>query len=149
MKLLVALFSGILFGVGLSVAQMTDPAKVLGFLDITGNWDPSLALVMGGALLVNIPATWFISQRKAPLFAHIFHIPSYKEIDVKLITGSVLFGVGWGLAGYCPGPLFTSVGVSTETTLWVFGAYIIGTILTVRVTALVASNKLKLSASSV
>lgn len=132
MKLFTALLSGLLFGLGLSVAQMTDPTKVLAFLDITRNWDPSLALVMGAALLVNIPATRYILNQPKPLTGHKFHIPSYRLIDKKLVAGSVLFGVGWGLSGYCPGPIFTNLGTGTEAVFWIFGSYVVGTILVVK-----------------
>lgn len=128
MKLLVALVSGILFGLGLSISQMVDPAKVIGFLDITGAWDPSLALVMGGALLVTLPAFMLTQRRDVPLLDSVFHIPSYTEIDSKLVSGSALFGIGWGLAGYCPGPLFASLSFTNTPILLAFTGYVIGTV---------------------
>jgi len=136
MKIFTALFSGILFGLGLSVAQMTDPLKVLSFLDITGNWDPSLALVMASALLINIPASMYILRQSKPVYGHKFHIPVYKLIDLKLVAGSVLFGIGWGLSGYCPGPIVTNIGAGSETVFWMFGSYAVGTILVVKLTDL-------------
>lgn len=101
---LVALFSGILFGVGLAISGMMDPSRVRGFLDILGNWDPTLAFVMGGALFV-MALTWIIQGKLArPVFADTFKLPGTSMIDGKLISGSVLFGAGWGIAGLCPGP---------------------------------------------
>lgn len=103
-RMVVALFSGVLFGLGLAISGMANPQKVIGFLDVTGDWDPTLAFVMGGALLVAIPAFRWIFGRRRPVLAESFEIPTKKEIDVRLVGGSVLFGVGWGLSGFCPGP---------------------------------------------
>jgi uncharacterized protein len=110
MKNIVALIAGLMFALGLVVSGMTQPAKVIGFLDITGKWDPSLAFVMGGALLVTLIA-FAITPRsgKRPWFAEKFELPTRKDIDIKLVGGAVLFGIGWGLAGYCPGPAFASL----------------------------------------
>ncbi len=107
--MLVALFSGTLFGLGLAVSGMVDPAKVIGFLDIAGDWDPTLAFVMGGALLVTIPAFHLILKRPHPVLADDFELPTKKEVDVRLLGGATLFGVGWGLAGFCPGPSVTAL----------------------------------------
>jgi uncharacterized membrane protein YedE/YeeE len=107
---LIALFSGLLFGVGLAFSQMMNPNKVLNFLDITGNWDPSLALVMGGALFVTFISFRFITQQKSPLFAPKFSLPTRTDLDKPLIIGAMLFGIGWGLAGFCPGPAIASLG---------------------------------------
>jgi uncharacterized membrane protein YedE/YeeE len=98
---------GLLFGMGLVVAQMTDPAKVLAFLDIFGNWDPSLALVMAGAVAVASLGFAAAGRRAAPLWASTFRIPTRRDLDARLITGSALFGIGWGLVGLCPGPALT------------------------------------------
>lgn len=103
-RILVALVAGLLFGLGLSVSQMVNPAKILNFLDIAGHWDPSLALVMGGALLITIPAFRLILRRPAPLLDGRFHLPTRQDIDIRLVTGAALFGIGWGLGGLCPGP---------------------------------------------
>lgn len=110
MKNIVALIAGLLFALGLVVSGMTQPAKVIGFLDVTGKWDPSLAFVMGGALLVTLIA-FAITPRegKQPWFAAKFELPTRKDIDAKLIGGAALFGIGWGLAGYCPGPAFAAL----------------------------------------
>ena len=103
LRMVVALFSGALFGLGLAVSGMANPQKVIGFLDVSGDWDPTLALVMGGALLVALPAFRWIFGRRRPVLAENFEIPT-KEIDARLVGGSALFGVGWGLSGFCPGP---------------------------------------------
>jgi len=107
--LLVALFSGVLFGLGLVVSGMVNPAKVLGFLDVAGDWDPTLAFVMGGALLVAVPAFRVILKRPRPVLAEEFDLPAKKDLDARLLAGSALFGVGWGLAGFCPGPAVTAL----------------------------------------
>ncbi|MBK8252923.1 MAG: YeeE/YedE family protein [Polyangiaceae bacterium] len=104
MKQLLALLSGLLFGAGLVVSQMTSPAKVQGFLDITGNWDPSLMLVMAGAVGVHFILFRKISKTRRPIFAETFQIPKRTDLDWRLITGAALFGIGWGLGGVCPGP---------------------------------------------
>lgn len=115
--ILSALFSGVLFGVGLSISQMTDPAKVIGFLDVTGDWDPSLALVMGSALLISMIAHRIRSIRLIPLVANNFDLPSTTQIDVRLIVGSILFGIGWGLVGLCPGPAIASIAQFSQPLL--------------------------------
>ena len=109
---LVALFAGFIFGVGLALSKMIDPNKVLNFLDVTGNWDPSLALVMGGALLVTSVTFKFILKRNQPIFGDRFRLPTRTDIDLKLIMGAMLFGVGWGMAGFCPGPAIASLGLA-------------------------------------
>jgi len=106
---LVALISGVLFGLGLGFSQMIDPEKVIGFLDLAGNWDPTLAFVMGGAVLVTLVSFRFILKRPAPVLNGKFHVPSRKDIDRPLLIGSALFGIGWGIGGYCPGPAVTSL----------------------------------------
>lgn len=125
-----ALLAGILFGFGLSLAQMIDPAKVVNFLDITGTWDPSLAFVMGGGLLVNLVLTPLIFKRQTPVFAEFFQVPKNNAIDARLVVGGVIFGVGWGLAGYCPGPMLTSLSFANTDILSIVGAYIVGTLVT-------------------
>jgi uncharacterized membrane protein YedE/YeeE len=105
---LVALGTGILFGLGLGISQMIDRERVLGFLDIIGNWDPTLAFVMGGAVLVTLISFRFILRRSRPLFGSKFYVPTRQDIDRNLVLGAALFGVGWGIAGYCPGPAITA-----------------------------------------
>lgn len=101
---LAALASGLLFGAGLTVSQMINPQKIVNFLDVTGVWDPSLAMVMLGALAVTAAGYHLVMRRDQPLFEGHFHLPTRNEIDVHLLGGAVIFGIGWGLAGYCPGP---------------------------------------------
>ncbi len=108
-RMLVNLFAGVLFGLGLAVSGMVDPQKVIGFLDVAGDWDPTLAFVMGGALLVTIPAFRLIFKRPRPVLAENFELPAKKDVDKRLLGGSALFGVGWGLSGFCPGPAVTAL----------------------------------------
>ncbi len=109
LRMLVNLFAGALFGLGLAISGMVDPAKVIGFLDVAGDWDPTLAFVMGGALLVTIPAFRLIFKRPRPVLADDFELPTKKDVDARLLGGSALFGVGWGLSGFCPGPAVTAL----------------------------------------
>ncbi len=104
-----SLISGVLFAFGLALSEMVNPAKVLNFLDLAGDWDPTLALVMGGAVLVTIPAFHFILKRPHPLLANRFYLPTKRDIDGRLIAGAVIFGVGWGIAGLCPGPALAAI----------------------------------------
>jgi uncharacterized protein len=108
-RMLVSLLSGTLFGLGLAISGMVNPAKVIGFLDVAGDWDPTLAFVMGGALLATIPAFRLILKRERPVLADDFELPTKKDLDARLLGGSALFGVGWGLSGFCPGPAVTAL----------------------------------------
>ena len=110
-KILSGLASGLLFGAGLAVAGMTDPNKVLNFLDVTGAWDPSLALVMGGAIPVAALGFHLAKRRGKPFFETDFTAVTDKRVETKLVVGSALFGIGWGLSGYCPGPAIASLSV--------------------------------------
>jgi len=110
MKLLFALITGLIFGTGIAVSGMMDPAKVLNFFDIAGSWDPSLAFVMGGALVVTYVGYRLAWKREAPLFEGRFQVPTGREIDAKLLGGSALFGIGWGIAGFCPGAAIPALG---------------------------------------
>lgn len=101
--------AGLLFGLGLILSGMTNPAKIIGFLDITGAWDPTLALVMGAALSVAIPAFVLAGKKKKGVLGMPMHIPTNRQLDKRLILGSLVFGAGWGLAGYCPGPAIASL----------------------------------------
>ena len=105
-----ALISGLVFGLGLAVSGMMNPAKGIGFLDVAGDWDPTLVFVMGGALLVAVPAYRFIPKRGRPVLEADFELPKKQVIDAPLIWGSALFGVGWGLVGFCPGPAIAALG---------------------------------------
>ena len=111
MNKLVSLVCGIIFGMGLIISEMINPEKVLGFLNIFRDWDPSLAFVMIGALIISTPVFHLFKKNDKPLFSSSFSIPTNKEIDKKLIIGSTLFGAGWGLIGLCPGPAITSLAL--------------------------------------
>ncbi len=104
-----ALAAGLLFGLGLTVSGMIDPAKVLGFLDIAGDWDPSLLFVLGGAVVTATIGFRLVQRRQAPLFADRFHLPASSGIDGQFILGAALFGIGWGLVGFCPGPAISAL----------------------------------------
>ena len=117
MKAWPALISGMLFGLGLTLSGMSDPAKVLGFLDITGAWIPDLIFVMGGAVVVTFVLTPWVMRREAPLLASAFTLPLKQALDRRLIGGAMLFGIGWGLSGYCPGPALVSLLYGYESTL--------------------------------
>lgn len=118
MKQIFALLSGLIFGLGLIVSGMVNPAKVLNFLDLFGTWDPSLALVMGGAILVTTPGfAWLIHTQSRPFFDSRFRIPEKSDLEPKLILGAAIFGTGWGLGGFCPGPALTSLPIAATGTL--------------------------------
>jgi uncharacterized protein len=119
-------FVGLLFGVGLIVAGMTDPSKVLGFLDLAGNWDPSLAFVMGGGILVGLGAFATAKKRTTTFFGGAMHLPSSTDIDKRLIGGGLLFGAGWGLAGFCPGPAIVSLGAGQPKAAAFVAAMLVG-----------------------
>ena len=130
MKTVVALLTGVIFGVGLLISGMATPAKVFAFLDVGGAWDPALAFVMAGAIGVHAPLVWLARRRRAPLFAATFHWPTVRGIDPALIAGAAIFGVGWGISGYCPGPALVSLGTGTTSILVFVGALLVGTIAT-------------------
>ena len=104
-----SLLSGIIFGIGLIISGMTNPEKVIGFLSITDNWDPSLMFVMGGAIIFSAPFMFLFRNKKTSLLGQELQIPSRKDLDKNLIIGSSLFGIGWGLVGLCPGPAISSL----------------------------------------
>lgn len=121
MKQLIALFAGTLFGAGLVIGGMTDPLKVQAFLDLAGQWDPTLAFVMGGGLLVTVPGFWLLRRRSAPLLESRFYLPTRKDLDAHLIGGAACFGIGWGIAGFCPGPALASL-VRLDASILIFVA---------------------------
>lgn len=128
-KNLSVVFAGVIFGFGLALSGMTHAAKVLGFLDISGNWDPSLLFVLGGAVAVTAVAFRFILRRPAPLLADKFNLPVATTIDRPLLGGAVIFGIGWGIGGYCPGPgiaLLAAPGWETWIVIpgMLFGAFL-------------------------
>lgn len=119
---------GLLFGIGIVVSGMANPAKVLNFFDVFGTWDPSLLLVMGSALAVTFVGYRFVLRRPAPAFDSTFHLPAKHDLDVPLIAGSAVFGIGWGIAGFCPGGAIPALG-SGEPSPLIFVAAMIGGIL--------------------
>lgn len=121
-----AAIAGILFGVGLALSGMTDPDKVLNFLDVTGAWDPSLALVMGAALVVAVPGFAWLRRRGCTLDAQPLPAPPGRNIDARLLGGSALFGIGWGLAGYCPGPASANLAHGTTEAVVFVAAMLAG-----------------------
>lgn len=122
---LIALLCGTLFGIGLSLSQMINPNKVLNFLDISGRWDPSLMFVMMGALAVTFIAFKLIIKRPTPIIAESFHISKKSAIDKSLLLGAAVFGIGWGLSGYCPGPAVAGLGLlSWESVIMVVAIYL-------------------------
>jgi|APTNR8051073442_1049403.scaffolds.fasta_scaffold05222_7 hypothetical protein len=130
MRLFVAFVTGSLFGVGLTVSHMIDPPKILSFLDVAaiarGAWDPSLALVMAGALTVTYVGYALALRRRQPLLAPAFALPTRRDIDVRLVAGSALFGLGWGLVGFCPGPALAAVATGSGKALVFVAAMLSG-----------------------
>jgi uncharacterized protein len=139
---LVALLSGLLFGVGLFVSGMTQPSKVIGFLDPLA-WDPSLMFVMAGAIGVHLVAYRLVRRRSSPLLAGAFSVPSRRDIDVKLLAGAAIFGLGWGLGGYCPGPSIVSLASGATGVLVFVGAMLAGMLATARLERLAARRSEK------
>ena len=114
-KLLTSLICGFIFALGLGISGMTQPQKVIGFLDIFGHWNPSLAFVMIGAIGVHALSYLIANKKSSPALDSQFHIPQKSSIDWKLVTGSFIFGIGWGLGGFCPGPAITSLASGSST----------------------------------
>jgi len=129
MPILTAFIVGLVFGIGLIVAGMTNPAKVQGFLDLGGNWDPSLAFVMGGAILVGLVAFRFAGKRKRSLLGEAMRMPTATAIDRRLVLGGLAFGVGWGLAGFCPGPALASLATGGVKALIFTAAMVAGMVI--------------------
>jgi len=135
MKIIIAAFlSAFVFGIGLALGGMTLPSKVIGFLDITGNWDPSLAFVMVGAISVHAVTYRLIMKRPSPILSAKFLVPTRRDIDAKLVVGSIIFGAGWGLGGFCPGPALVALATGQAKVL-VFVAAMCGGIVLHRVYA--------------
>ena len=126
MRLAIAFISGAIFSTGLLISGMANPAKVANFLDVFGTWDPSLAFVMMGAIAVTFPAFRLIKSDSRPIAAPSFELPTRHDIDKPLLIGASLFGIGWGLSGYCPGPAVVSVVVSWQAMLVFFPAMLLG-----------------------
>ena len=131
MKLLMALLCGMLFGFGLALSGMTDIANIIGFLDLFGDWNPTLAFVMVGGILISLPFFQLgLGKLKAPLFADVFRLPTRTDIDGRLIGGAALFGIGWGLVGLCPGPAIASLAYLNIDILYFGVAMIAGMFVT-------------------
>ncbi len=126
---LIALLSGLLFGFGLSLSQMIDRDRVLGFLDVLGDWDPTLLFVLGGAVGVTVIAFRFVLRLPKPIFENKFHLPARKDIDLPLILGAAIFGIGWGIAGYCPGPGITALVLGIPNPVLFVIAFIVGSLI--------------------
>lgn len=135
MSFLINLVIGLIFGLGLVISGLANPEKVLNFLDITGNWDPSLALVMGAAVVTTFIGYRVVFARKKPLCAVDFDVPANRKADKSLMTGAILFGIGWGLGGICPGPAITTVGLTATGTLIFVPAMIVGMLIARKVKA--------------
>lgn len=126
MSALIAGLAGLVFGMGLLLSGMADPAKVLGFLDLAGPWDPSLALVMGGAIAVAAPAFAWVHRRGRTLRDTPLHTPAQRKLDVRLIGGSLAFGAGWGIGGFCPGPALVGMAAGNAGALLFVAAMVVG-----------------------
>jgi hypothetical protein len=126
MSALGAFLAGLVFGLGLILSGMTDPGKVIGFLDLTGNWDPSLAFVMGGAVLVGFLAFAIARRRTRNFLGGAMRVPDRRDIDARLVGGSAVFGIGWGLAGFCPGPALVSFGSGQDKAAVFVAAMLLG-----------------------
>ena len=125
-RIIISLISGLIFGAGLVISEMVNPVKVQDFLDLFGNWDPSLAFVMGGAVAVTLFSSRFIMKRKTPIFAERFYMAVTTSIDSRLILGASLFGIGWGLSGYCPGPGIINAMINPTEAMMFLPALVIG-----------------------
>ncbi len=135
-RLHLALAAGAVFGAGLSVSHMVDPQKVLAFLDVTGRWDPSLALVMAAALAVTGVGYRLAWRSERPALAPRFELPTRRDVDARLVGGAALFGLGWGIAGFCPGPALASVAAPEAGTLVFVAALVVGTLVGRRLASL-------------
>lgn len=124
-----ALLAGLTFGLGLAISQMVNPKKVLDFLDVTGNWDPSLLLVMGGAVGVAMLAFHLVLRREQPLFESEFHLPRMTKVDRRVLIGSAVFGLGWGIGGYCPGPGIAALSAGSADALVFVTGMVLGSLL--------------------
>lgn len=127
--LLAAFASGGLFGLGLALSGMTDARRILGFLDITGDFDPTLAFVLAGAVTTTLVLFRPILRRQRPVLTDSFRLPTLRSLDTRLIAGAALFGIGWGLAGYCPGPALAGLGAGASEALWFVPAMIVGIVI--------------------
>jgi|TARA_B110000908_G_scaffold135602_1_gene160481 uncharacterized membrane protein YedE/YeeE len=126
MRLITSYLIGLVFGVGIAISGMANPAKVLNFFDLAGTWDPSLAFVMGGALIVTFIGYRFVLKRPTPLMSASFQLPTRRDLDLPLLAGSAVFGVGWGIAGFCPGGALPALGTGRLEVFIFVGALLVG-----------------------
>jgi uncharacterized protein len=124
----IALLSGLLFGLGLGLSQMIDRQRILGFLDVTGTWDPTLLFVLGGAVGVTLFTFRFVLQMRHPFWDKMFHVSKRQDIDTPLLLGSAIFGIGWGVAGYCPGPGITALVLGIWNPVLFVAAMLVGSL---------------------
>ncbi|MBB3811095.1 DUF6691 family protein [Pseudochelatococcus contaminans] len=128
-RVLSALIAGLVFGAGIAISGMINPAKVLNFFDFAGSWDPSLAFVMGGALIVTAAGYRFVLQQPKPLFDKTFHLPTKRDLDLPLLAGAAVFGTGWGIAGFCPGGSIPALGLGEISAVIFVAAMLAGIVL--------------------
>lgn len=145
MRIVTTYLIGLIFGVGISISGMANPAKVLNFFDVAGTWDPSLAFVMGGALIVTFIGYRYVLWRPAPIFSGGFQLPSRRDLDLPLIAGSAVFGVGWGISGFCPGGALPALGTGQSEVL-IFVAALLGGILAAKLLQAAIANQVQASA---
>ena len=141
MRLITVYLIGLIFGLGISISGMANPAKVLNFFDVAGTWDPSLAFVMGGALIVTFFGYRVVLKRQAPLMAPAFQLPTRRDFDLPLIGGSAFFGVGWGIAGFCPGGALPALGTGKSDVLIFVAALVAGILIAKAAQAALAARK--------
>ena len=140
MKLIFSYISGLIFGIGISISGMANPAKVLNFFDVAGIWDPSLAFVMGGALIVAFIGYRVVLKRPAPAFSETFQLPTRRDLDVSLIGGSAVFGIGWGITGFCPGGALPALGTG-QSEVFIFTAATLAGIVAAKVLQATLANR--------
>lgn len=140
MRLLISYVIGLVFGLGISISGMANPAKVLNFFDIAGTWDPSLAFVMGGALAVTFIGYRLVLRRPAPLLAAAFQVPARRDLDLPLIGGAASFGVGWGIAGFCPGGALPALGTGRSEVVIFIAALVAGILATKALRSAIAAR---------
>lgn len=133
LTLVASYLAGLLFSLGLAVSGMTDPARVVGFLDVAGNWDPTLMFVLGGAVITTFIGYRVVLKQPSPMLAGRFELPSKRDLDTKLLGGAALFGVGWGLSGYCPGPAIASLGGATVPLVAMLATMVLGWLIAKRI----------------
>jgi uncharacterized protein len=140
MRFIITYFIGLVFGVGISISGMANPAKVLNFFDVAGTWDPSLMFVMGGALVTTFVGYRLVLGRNNPMFAASFSLPTARQLDAKLLGGSAVFGVGWGIAGFCPGGALPALGTGRSEVLIFVAALIAGILIAKLIQSISARN---------